>query len=170
MIEVNAVFTKQSVREMSRGKRISSYIIFPILAVIMLAGGLAVFIQKPEQGDVVMGIIMMVLAPVIFVLGLVMTNSETKNNIKSFGVDKDDVIMNYKFSEKGVLISRTTQGKTDKETLYYRELYKVKRTKKCFMLYLSKDELFYVPTDSFVSGTPDDLFKLFYDSKIILDY
>ncbi|MBQ7165294.1 MAG: YcxB family protein, partial [Clostridia bacterium] len=95
-----------------------------------------------------------------------------KNNAKSFGVDRGDVVMNYKFSNSSVAITRVADGKTDREVLHFRDLYKVKRTKKFFLLFVNKDEMYYVPAkpQDFVSGSADELFKLFYDNKVILDY
>ncbi|MBR2968752.1 MAG: YcxB family protein [Clostridia bacterium] len=169
MIEVNAVFTKERVKQMSRNKTVGNYVFFPTLALALIAAGIAVLIEGGKN-NVVIAILMFVFSPLCIVLGFWLTRSEQKNNIQSFGVDKGDVIMNYVFSGQAIAISRTALGKTDKETIYIKELYKVKRTKKAFMLYINKDELFYVPTDCFVKGTPDELFQLFYDSKIILDY
>lgn len=167
MIEVNAVFTKEKVKEMSRHKTIGNYVFFPVLALALIAAGVALLV---EGGNLVFAIIMLVLSPLSVVVGVWLTKSEQKNNIESFGVANGEVVMNYVFTHQGVSISRTANGKTDKETVYMNELYKVKRTKRAFMLYINKDELFYVPNDSFVKGTPDELFKLFYNSKIILDY
>ena len=48
---------------------------------------------------------------------------EQKENIESFGVKNGEVVMNYKFGDKGVAVSRTAEGKTVKETIYYNELY-----------------------------------------------
>ncbi len=172
MIEVDAIFTVQSVKDMGKNKRISNYIIFPLLAAAMIAGGIVSLVRNAGVGENAMGIILLVLGPIVLFLTFYMTISETKNNLKAFGVIYGDVHMNYKFGSDGVVITRDAFGKTDRDTIYYKELYKVKRTKKAFMLYMNKDEMFYVPAEEkdFVSGTADRLFKLFYDNKVILDY
>jgi len=171
MIEVNAVFTKEKIKDMSKTKRISNYIIFPLLALVMLGAGIAVlFYPEREKTELIVAILLMVASPVVVFLTFYMTRNELKANYESFGVNKDTVTLNYRFSPEGIVIRRTTLGKTVTENIAFRELYKVKRTKKCFMLFVSKEEMFYVPTDCFVSGTPDDLFKLFYNAKVILDY
>ena len=156
MIEVNVVFTKKSVKDMGKSKRISNFILFPLLAAAMVAGGVVSLIRNAGATENMMGILLLV----------------TKNNLKAFGVIYGDVAMNYKFGRDGVAITRTIQGKTERDTLYYKDLYKVKRTKKYFLLYVNKDEMYYVPAEpeNFVSGTADELFKLFYDNKVILDY
>lgn len=170
MIEVNAVFDKKRVLDIGKGKRISNYIIFPVIALALVAGGVVSLIRKVTGGELVLAIVLLALAPAILIMSFFMTRSETKNNIASFGVDKGDVVMNYRFGPTSVLISRTAQGKTVKESMRYDEFYKVKRRKQYFLIYVNKDEIFYVPTDCFESGTPDELFKLFYDNKVILDY
>ena len=172
MIEVNVVFTKKSVKDMGKSKRISNFILFPLLAAAMVAGGVVSLIRNAGATENMMGILLLVIAPIVLFLTFYMTWSETKNNLKAFGVIYGDVAMNYKFGRDGVAITRTIQGKTERDTLYYKDLYKVKRTKKYFLLYVNKDEMYYVPAEpkDFVSGTADELFKLFYDNKVILDY
>lgn len=170
MIEVNATFNEASVRQMGKGKRIGNYILFPIIAAALLAGAIATIVREHTTGELVLAIVLCVLSPSVVLLSFFMTRSETKANIQSFGVDQGDVTLNYKFSDSAVLVTRTAAGKTSKETVKFSELYKVKRTRKCFMLYLNKEEMFYVPTDAFVSGTADELFSLLYDAKVILDY
>jgi len=170
MIEVNAVFTKESVKEMSKVKRISNYVFFPLLGAVLLIAGILTFIQGAKGFDLFFAILMTALSPFFVFVGFWITRNEQKENIESFGVKNGEVVMNYKFGDKGVSVSRTASGKTVKETIYYNELYKVKRTKKAFMIYVTKDELFYVPIDSFVSGTPDELFNVLYKNKVILDY
>ena len=170
MIEVNAVFTKERVKQMSKSKRISNYIFFPLLSVILLVGGIVSVTRSSENSDLFFGIIMLVISPLITGLCIWMTRSDLKNNIESFGVQNGDVVMNYKFAPQGIAITRTKGGIVEKEAMQFTEIYKVKRTKTAFLMYINKDELFYIPTDSFVQGTPDEVFKLFYDNKIILDY
>jgi hypothetical protein len=170
VIEVNAVFTKEKIKEMGKSKRISNLIFFPLLSAVLVAGGIISIVRSDGGNDLVFGIVMLVIAPLMTALCLWMTKSDLKNNIESFGVQDGDVIMNYKFAPQGIAIARTKNGKTEKEALSFGEIYMVKRTKTAFMMYINKEELFYIPTDSFVHGTPDELFKLFYDNKIILDY
>lgn len=170
MIEVNAVFDTERIKQMGKTKRITNYVIFPLIALVMLGGGIASLISGVSGVERIGSIIIICLSPVVVFLTFFMTRSETKQNIKQFGVDKDVVVMNYKFTPQGILIERTTLGRTDRETLAFSELYKVKRTKDYFMLFVNKEEMFYVPCDSFVSGTPDELFNYFYERKVILDY
>ena len=170
MIEVNAVFTKESVKEMGKSKRISNYVIFPLLGVVVFVAGILTFIQGAKGFDLFFAILMTVLGPFFVFIGFWITRNEQKENIESFGVSNGEVVMNYKFGDKGVAVSRTASGKTVKETIYYNELYKVKKTKKAFMIYVTKDELFYVPIDAFVTGTPEELFNVLYKNKVILDY
>ncbi len=170
MIEVKAVFTKQTVLDMGKSKRIGTYILFLLLAAAMLAGGIATLIIRETGFDIAMGIVLIVLSPIVGVLTFFKVRSDDKNNIKSFGVDKGDVVMTYIFAPEGISVSRTAEGKTVKESVYYHELYKVKRTKDAFWMYMNKEEMFFVPTNGFTRGTPDELFQLLYDSKVILDY
>ena len=48
MIEVNAVFTKESVKAMSKGKRISNYVFFPLLGAVLLLAGILTFVFAPS--------------------------------------------------------------------------------------------------------------------------
>ncbi|MBP5307533.1 MAG: YcxB family protein, partial [Clostridia bacterium] len=125
-----------------------------------------------KGAELVGAIVLFAAAPVVLFLTFYMSRKEIKNNAKSFGVDRGNVIMNYRFSPSSVLITRVAGGKTDRETLNYRDLYKVKRTKKFFLLFVNKDEMYYVPAkpEDFVTGSSDELFKTFYDAKVILDY
>lgn len=170
MIEVNAVFNKERVNAMGKRKRLTNYIMFTIVGIAMLGGGILTLIFDDDGGNLIPGIIMIVACPVIILLTIFMTRNEMYTNIKAFGVDKSEIVLNYKFGARSAQITRVADGKTDTDVLKYTELYKVKRTKKHFLLYVNKDEMFYVPCDAFVSGTPDDLFKLFYNNKVILDY
>ena len=172
MIEVDATFTLQSVKEMSKGKRISNFIIFPLIAAAMLAGGIISLVRGVHGLELIGAVIMIVGAPLVIGMTVFFTRSEEKSNAASFGVDKGDVKMNYKFFDSYVVITRVAFGKVDREKLFYRELYKVKRTKTSFRLYLNKDEMFYVPAkkENFVSGSAEELFGIFYDSKVVLDY
>ena len=172
MIEVDAIFTRETVREMSKGKRIGNFIIFPLIAAAMLTGGIISLVRGVSGFELVGAIIMIAGAPLVVLMTIFFTRSEEKSNLASFGVDGGDVRMNYKFSESAVVITRVARGKVDREKLLYKELYKVKRTKNSFRLYVNKDEMFYVPAkeENFVSGTAEELFKIFYESKVILDY
>lgn len=169
-IEVNYVLSKQKVINMGKGKRIANYIAFPFLAVALLVGGIILIIERSGTGQLVGGIALIAACPIIIALTVYLTRSETKENIRSYGVEDADIEMNYKIIPGLITITRRSGGKTDCEKLTFDKIYKVKRTKKCFMVFVNKDEMYYIPSDSFVSGTADDLFKLFYDCKIILDY
>jgi len=170
MIEVNAVFDKKRVTAMSKGKRITNYIIFSVLGVALAIGGVVTLINDTEGANLIPGIVMIAACPVIILLTVFMSRNEMNTNVAAFGVDKGEIVLNYKFAARSAQITRTAFGKVETEVLRYSELYKVKRTKKHFLLYINKEEMFYVPCDCFVSGTPDELFKLFYDNKVILDY
>ncbi|MCI5837819.1 MAG: YcxB family protein [Christensenellaceae bacterium] len=169
-IEVNFVLNKQKVIDMGKGKRIANYIAFPFLAVALLVGGIILIIQRTGTGQLIGGIALVAACPIIIALTIYLTKTETNENVKTYGVENGEIQMNYKIVPGLITITRTEGNRTDSEKLAFSNIYKVKRTKKCFMVFVNKDEMYYIPSDSFVQGTPDDLFKLFYDCKIILDY
>ena len=86
MIEVNAVFTKESVKAMSKGKRISNYVFFPLLGAVLLLAGILTFVQGAKGFDLFFAILMSVLGPFFVVIGFWITKNEQKENIESFGV------------------------------------------------------------------------------------
>ena len=144
MIEVNAVFNKERVKKLSLGKRIGNMILFPIICAALVAGGTIALVRGTESvSQLIIAIVVLVMGPALLVLMGFLIRSDLKAEYKVFGVDEGETVMNF---------------------------YKVKRTRACFMFYISKEEIFYVPCDCFVSGTPDDLFKLLYGNKVILDY
>ncbi len=171
MIEVNAVFNKERVKKLSLGKRIGNMILFPIICAALVAGGTIALVRGTESvSQLIIAIVVLVMGPALLVLMGFLIRSDLKAEYKVFGVDEGETVMNFKFADKGFYVSLAAGGEKEKEAISYKSLYKVKRTRACFMFYISKEEIFYVPCDCFVSGTPDDLFKLLYGNKVILDY
>ncbi|MBQ3234717.1 MAG: hypothetical protein IJA97_00990 [Clostridia bacterium] len=171
MVRAVCEYNIEKINKMSKTfmrKAFATAIAFSLLFLVL--GGLTIFFSFKAKEinwvSVVLGGVVM-LASIYPIYSTFRAQKRNhRETVSAMQLDKGDLQIDMTFKEKKLEVVTTQAGEVQNETILIRNITKVKKNKQGVAIYIG-DDMYYIFNDEIVTGTMDELFRIFERVNVI---